>query len=398
MNTKIQLDGVVKIFGGDATGRPLEMLHEGATNADIREETGHVVGVGGVSLDIHEGEVFVVMGLSGSGKSTLIRCINRIHEPTDGRVIVDGEDVTALDLEQVRDVRRRKMAMVFQHFALFPHKTVLENAAYGLRMQGVDADQQRARATEALELVGLEDWAELYPHNLSGGMQQRVGLARALAPDPDILLMDEAFSALDPLIRRQMQDELLTLQQQVRKTIVFITHDLNEALRIGTRVMIMKEGRTVQIGTPTQIVTQPEDQYVADFMADVDHAKVLPASYVMSEPSSVGSAASVDDMRDALGAADLGYVVDGDHRPVAVFRAEDLAEASGTAADVASPGFATARTTATLAALFPLSGDGRPVAIVDDAGRLVGSVSALDILRTLGEVEVVDDPPSEVSV
>jgi glycine betaine/proline transport system ATP-binding protein len=259
VNTKIKLESVVKIFGRNPRGRPLEMLREGKSIGEIRAETGHVVGVAGVTVDIMEGEVFVVMGLSGSGKSTLIRCINRIHEPTAGAVIVDGEDLLQVDLERMRQVRREKMSMVFQHFALFPHKTVIENAGFGLKVQDIDEKERNARAMDALELVGLGEWAQRYPHNLSGGMQQRVGLARALATDPDILLMDEAFSALDPLIRRQMQNELLDLQDKVQKTIVFITHDLNEALRIGSRVMIMKEGAVVQVGTPTEIVTEPED-------------------------------------------------------------------------------------------------------------------------------------------
>jgi glycine betaine/proline transport system ATP-binding protein len=295
VNTKIKLESVVKIFGKNPRGRPLEMLREGKSIGDIRAETGHVVGVAGVTVDIIEGEVFVVMGLSGSGKSTLIRCINRIHEPTAGAVIVDGEDLLQVDLERMRQVRREKMSMVFQHFALFPHKTVIENAGFGLKVQDIDEKERNARAMDALELVGLGEWAQRYPHNLSGGMQQRVGLARALATDPDILLMDEAFSALDPLIRRQMQNELLDLQDKVQKTIVFITHDLNEALRIGSRVMIMKEGAVVQVGTPTEIVTEPEDQYVSDFMADVDHAKVLPAEYVMKDAPTLSPETPVSD-------------------------------------------------------------------------------------------------------
>ena len=397
MQAKIQLDDVVKIFGRSARGRPLEMLRDGASNGEIRDETGHIVGVAGVSLEIQQGEVFVVMGLSGSGKSTLIRCINRIHEPTAGAVVIDGEDVVQLDVAAMRDVRRRKMSMVFQHFALFPHKTVLDNAGYGLKVQGVDPEERRERAMDALNLVGLGEWANRYPHNLSGGMQQRVGLARALATDPDILLMDEAFSALDPLIRRQMQNELLALQDKVQKTIVFITHDLNEALRVGTRVMIMKEGRAVQVGTPTDIVTRPEDQYVADFMADVDHAKVLPADYVMKDAPSFPAAASVSDAAVAVAADGVGYVVDDGGRPVGVVTPEDLGQATGTLGSVARDEFPRARRTTPLASLFHLSGNGMPVAVVDDEGALVGMVSPLDIVTTLGQVEVVDDPHAEVT-
>jgi len=363
VDAKIQLQDVVKIFGSEPRGRPLEMLKEGASNGDIRDETGHVVGVGGVTLDIMQGEVFVVMGLSGSGKSTLIRCLNRIHEITDGVVFIDEDDITQLSIERMRQLRRRKMAMVFQHFALFPHKTVIDNAGYGLKVQAVEPEERRERAMEALELVGLGEWANRYPHNLSGGMQQRVGLARALATDPDILLMDEAFSALDPLIRRQMQNELLTLQQRVQKTIVFITHDLNEALRVGSRVMIMKEGRAVQVGTPTQIVTEPEDQYVADFMADVDHAKVLPASFVMHQVPTFTASTPVAQAASEVEASGVGYVLDDDDRPIGMLRPTDLAGASGEVGAVAAQEFPRARDGAAIASLFQLSGDGRYVAV-----------------------------------
>lgn len=397
MNTKIKLENVVKIFGKSPKGRPLEMLREGKNIGEIRKETGHVVGVAGVTTNIGEGEVFVVMGLSGSGKSTLIRCINRIHEPTDGAVFVDDENLIEVDMERMRQVRREKMAMVFQHFALFPHKRVIENAGFGLKVQDIDEKERNDRAMDALQLVGLGEWAQRFPHNLSGGMQQRVGLARALATDPDILLMDEAFSALDPLIRRQMQNELLTLQDKVQKTIVFITHDLNEALRIGSRVMIMKEGAVVQVGTPTQIVTEPEDQYVSDFMADVDHAKVLPAEFVMRDALTFfpdtpvsAAAAAIDD--------GFGYVVDEDGRPVGVVTPERLSEKVGSVGSLMENDFAKAAASTSVASLFHLSGDGRPVAVVDGNGRLVGMVAPLDILSMLGKVEVVDDPHKEVTI
>lgn len=398
MNTKIKLESVVKIFGKNPRGRPLEMLREGKGIGEIRAETGHVVGVAGVTVDIMEGEVFVVMGLSGSGKSTLIRCINRIHEPTAGAVIVDGEDLLQVDLERMRQVRREKMSMVFQHFALFPHKTVIENAGFGLKVQDIDEKERNARAIDALELVGLGEWAQRYPHNLSGGMQQRVGLARALATDPDILLMDEAFSALDPLIRRQMQNELLDLQDKVQKTIVFITHDLNEALRIGSRVMIMKEGAVVQVGTPTEIVTEPEDQYVSDFMADVDHAKVLPAEYVMKNAPTLSPETPVSDAASLIDGG-FGYVVDEEGRPVGMVTSGRLTSGiEGNVASLMENDFAKAATSTSVASLFHLSGDGQPVAVVDDGGRLVGMVSPLDILNMLGRVEVVDDRHKEVSV
>ncbi|MEZ4638125.1 MAG: glycine betaine/L-proline ABC transporter ATP-binding protein [Caldilineaceae bacterium] len=249
------------------------MMKAGASKDEVLAETGHVIGVNNVSFDVEEGEVFVVMGLSGSGKSTLIRCLNRLHEPTDGHIYLDGEDILKANKQQLEQIRRTKMAMVFQHFGLFPHRTVGDNVAYGLKVRGMSPEERRQKAEEALALVGLAEWIDHYPDNLSGGMQQRVGLARALATDADILLMDEAFSALDPLIRRQMQDELMQLQERLHKTIIFITHDLNEALRIGNRVAVMRDGEIVQIGTPTEIITQPSEEYVAKFMADVDQSR-----------------------------------------------------------------------------------------------------------------------------
>src|SRR5690606_23617829 len=246
---KIRVRHLSKIFG-EAPERALERLVAGADKDQIFEETGSVVAVADVSFEVGEGEIFVVMGLSGSGKSTLVRCINRLFEATAGELLVDDEDVLAMDGEQLRQIRLGKIAMVFQHFALFPHKTVAENVEFGLKVRGVAAEPRRERALEALDMVGLRAWADVAPSNLSGGMQQRVGLARALAVDPEVLLMDEPFSALDPLIRRDMQQELIRLQQALRMTIIFITHDLHEALTIGDHIAIMKDGRFVQIGTP----------------------------------------------------------------------------------------------------------------------------------------------------
>ncbi|PSO46157.1 MAG: ABC transporter ATP-binding protein [Actinobacteria bacterium QS_8_72_14] len=351
------------------------MLKEGASPARVREETGHVAAVAGVSLDIPQGEVFVVMGLSGSGKSTLIRCVNRLLEPTDGEVVVDGETVTEYDLQQVRQFRREKTSMVFQHFALFPHKSVLDNVAYGLKVQDVAEEKRNERAMEALRLVGLADWGDRYPHNLSGGMQQRVGLARGLATDPDILLMDEAFSALDPLIRRQMQNELLSL-------------------RLGSRVMIMKEGKVIQVGTPTEIVTEPADQYVADFMADVDHAKVLPTSFAMREVATFAADASVAEAADTIRSRGSCFLVDDNKQPVGLVTADAVDGATGSLRAIATQHFPVASDTARIAELFHLASEGRPIAVVDEEDRrLLGSVSPYEILRVLGEVEVVDYAP-----
>lgn len=257
------------------------MVRQGKEKEEILKETGMTVGVNRASFSVDSGEVFVIMGLSGSGKSTLVRLLNRLIEPTEGSVKLDGEDITKMNSEQLREARRTKMGMVFQRFALFPHKSVCENVEYGLEIQGVPKQERNKKALESLGLVGLENYADSYPDQLSGGMQQRVGLARALANDPDILLMDEAFSALDPLIRKDMQDELMDLQSSMQKTIIFITHDLDEALRIGDRIALMKDGKIVQIGTPEDILTNPANEYVEKFVEDVNLTKVLTASSIM---------------------------------------------------------------------------------------------------------------------
>ena len=258
---------------------------------ELLEKTGCVAAVRDVSFDVTQGEVFVVMGLSGSGKSTLVRMINRLHDPTSGQVFVDGEDVVKLDDERLRELRRRKISMVFQHFGLFPHRRIVENVAFGLEVQGIEKDQRNAKASEILEVVGLGGWGNSYPDELSGGMQQRVGLARALATDPQIMLFDEPFSALDPLIRRDMQDEVLKLQRELKKTMIFITHDLMEELKLGNRIAIMKDGAFVQVGTPEEVVARPADSYVADFIRDVPRAHVLTARTIM-EPATSGNGRS----------------------------------------------------------------------------------------------------------
>jgi len=276
---KIRIEKLSKIFGPHPE-KALHLLDQGVDNAEIRK-TGHAVGVANVSFDVEEGELLVIMGLSGSGKSTLVRCLNRLNTSSRGSIFIDGEDITRFDREQLLNLRRRKISMVFQHFALFPQRSVADNAAYGLEVQGIAPAERRARAVEALELVGLKGWEDSLPSQLSGGMQQRVGLARALAVKSDILLMDEAFSALDPLIRRDMQQELASLQRRMKKTIVFITHDLDEALQIGDRIVLMKDGRVVQIGTPEEILNKPADAYVERFVENVDMSRVLTARSVM---------------------------------------------------------------------------------------------------------------------
>ena len=263
--SKIEINNVYKIFGSKPSS-VLKLVQEGATKEDVLEQTGHTVGLDNVSLKIEEGETFVCMGLSGSGKSTLIRQLNRLIDPTSGEILVEGKDVTTLNKEQLIEFRRQKMSMVFQRFGLFPHKTVLQNVGYGLEMQGVEIEKRNATAMEKIESVGLSGFENQYPAQLSDGMQQRVGLARALATDTDIMLMDEAFSALDPLIRSDMQKQLIDLQAELKKTIVFITHDLDESLRLGDHIGILNAGKLVQVGTPVEIIMNPADEYVEAFV------------------------------------------------------------------------------------------------------------------------------------
>lgn len=284
MSTKIEVRNIFKIFGS----RPERWLDEaraGVSKEELLAKSGHTLGLRDISLSIEEGSIYVIMGLSGSGKSTLIRHFNRLIEPSAGQILVDGVDVMSLGKTALEKFRQQKMSMVFQRFGLFPHRTVIENVAYGLQVQGLGKQDRNERAQHWLETVGLAGFENQYPHQLSGGMQQRVGLARALATDAEILLMDEAFSALDPLIRREMQDQLLQLQAQLNKTIVFITHDLDEALRLGNRIAILKDGELVQEGTPEDILLAPADDYVQSFLQDVNRSKVLNAVHACNEPS-----------------------------------------------------------------------------------------------------------------
>ena len=393
---KVRVEHLSKIFG-PSPGEAVARLEAGASKEAIFRDTGNVVAVADISFTVGRGELFVVMGLSGSGKSTLVRCVNRLIEPTSGRLYIDDEDVLAVDGERLRRVRLTKVSMVFQHFALFPHKTVAENVEYGLKVRGIDPERRRERALGALDLVGLRGWADAAPDSLSGGMQQRVGLARALAVDPEVLLMDEPFGALDPLIRRDMQAELIELQRRLRMTIIFITHDLHEALTLGDHVAIMKDGRFVQVGAPEEIVGAPADPYVASFTRDVDRGRVFTVGTVMRDahPLALGRD-SVDEavrrMR-ALGREAL-YVTDGRGAPVGVVLGRDAAEAErrrrgadgGGAADVAAvmrTAFPQTARSAKLADVFELCRAGLPVAVVDDRGLLRGVVDPLDVLAEL---------------
>ncbi len=286
--SKIEINNVYKIFGSNPNS-VLPKVKEGATKDEILENTGHTVGLDNVSLKIEEGETFVCMGLSGSGKSTLIRHLNRLIDPTDGEILIEGTNVMNLNKEQLIEFRRHKMSMVFQRFGLFPHKTVIQNVGYGLEMQGKAEEERNKISMEKINAVGLIGFENQYPAQLSGGMQQRVGLARALATDTDIMLMDEAFSALDPLIRSDMQKQLIDLQSQLKKTIVFITHDLDESLRLGDHIGILNAGKLVQVGTPEEIIMKPADDYVKAFVKDVNRAKVIRAKIIMKKPNEISN-------------------------------------------------------------------------------------------------------------
>ena len=384
----IELREVSKVFG-HSPQTALKLLEEGWSKERLAKEKQLIVGVNRVSLQIEEGEIFVIMGLSGSGKSTLVRMLNRLIEPTAGQILIRGQNIMDLNDEGLRELRRKTVGMVFQKFALFPHRSVIGNVEYGMEVQGVPKKERREKALKALELVGLSGWESKMPHELSGGMQQRVGLARAIANDPDILLMDEAFSALDPLIRRNMQDELLELQEKMKKTIVFITHDLDEALRIGDRIALMKDGSVVQVGTPEQIMIHPANSYVERFVEDVDLSKVLTAAHVMRRPETIapdrGPRVALQLMRES-GISNL-FVVDRSHRLIGVITAEGAAEAmreGKSLADIVIPDVPQVAPDTVLNDLFDLLSSSRlPVAVVDESGRLRGVIVRGAVLGAL---------------
>lgn len=324
----VSVQGLWKVYG-PGCDQILDSPQASLPKKELFQKTGCVVAVRDVSFDVYAGETFVVMGLSGCGKSTLIRCLSRLIEPSRAKITIDGEEVTSLSEAELRRLRRRKISMVFQHFGLFPHRCVLDNVAYGLEIQGVPKPDRIRRAEEVLQLVGLEEWKRSFPSELSGGMQQRVGLARALAVGPEILLFDEPFSALDPLIRRNMQDELIELQRVMKKTIIFITHDFVEALKLGDRIAIMKDGEFVQVGTAREVVTSPADQHVSDFTRDAPRHKVLLARDLMTEPAltvKLEGPITVDHVLTAMKGqvGSIACVVDHAGRYLGLVRAPDL--------------------------------------------------------------------------
>ncbi|MGB8453983.1 MAG: glycine betaine/L-proline ABC transporter ATP-binding protein [Anaerocolumna sp.] len=323
---KVEVKNLYKIFG-PTPQKILSQIKKGAVSKkEILKETDHGIGVNNASFQVEEGEIFVVMGLSGSGKSTLIRCLNRLIEPTSGEVYIDNQNIVKYDIDKLREIRRKKISMVFQNFALLPHRTIEENVAFGLEIQGVKLEERNIKAVEALELVGLKGYEKSMPSELSGGMQQRVGLARALATNPDILLMDEAFSALDPLIKKEMQDELLSLQDKMRKTIIFITHDLDEALKIGDKIAIMKDGVIVQIGSPEEILKNPADDYVKEFVQGVNRVKVVTARSIMKNTDTIvfakdGARVAVRKMKEA--SISSVFMVDKQRKLMGIITIED---------------------------------------------------------------------------
>ena len=385
----IRVEHVYKVFGRHPE-RVVERLRAGATRTEVADAgTAAVIDA---SFDVHPGEIFVIMGLSGSGKSTVIRMLNGLHDATAGTITVQGEPITGVGASRLRSIRRDRIAMVFQHFALLPHRTVADNVAYPLELRGVAKDARRAKAEEILELVGLGGWGDKLPSALSGGMQQRVGIARALAADTDILLMDEAFSALDPLIRREMQEQLLELQQKLRKTIVFITHDLNEAMLLGDRIAVMRDGRIVQVGTPEDILTDPANDYVEQFVQDVDRARVLTAANVMERPRPVvsetaGPRTALRQMRDSYTSA--AYVVGRDRTLIGMITDRDAVKLARSGevsmAPVLRPVPQSVRQDEILMNLFvPAVESPLPLAVTDDDGHLVGVIPRVTLLAALG--------------
>ena len=391
-NVRISVKNLWHIFGPNPR-RILQPEWQDKSRTEIQETTGCVVALKDVTFDVKQSQVFVVMGLSGSGKSTLVRCLTRLIRPTSGHVYFDGEDVLGYTPQELIQFRRGKVGMVFQHYGLLPHRRVMDNVAYGLEVQGKDKETRYALASKAIETVGLKGWEDYFPREMSGGMQQRIGLARALAVDPEVLLMDEPFSGLDPLIRREMQDELISLQTQLNKTIVFITHDLNEALKVGDRIAIMRDGEIVQEGTPEEIVTLPADDYVTEFVQDVSRAKVIQANAIMQQPDAVvhewqGPRAALHVMRsndmDAvflLGRNRVlkGILTEDQAATMARQRAEKLEGMETEPVMTASP-------ESYIEEIIPMAAQTEhPIAVVSEDGRLLGEVHRGALLAGIAE-------------
>lgn len=390
---KIKVRGLSKVFGSNIK-RALQLRDQGLKRPEILNKTGATLGLSNINFDVYEGELLVIMGLSGSGKSTLIRCLNRLIEPTEGDIIVDETtNVPKLDEKALLRCRREHFSMVFQHFALFPHRTVKQNAEFGLEVRGEEKASREQKALEALKQVGLDGWEDAYPNQLSGGMQQRVGLARALANDASVLLMDEAFSALDPLIRHDMQQELTELQAKMQKTTIFITHDLDEALSIGDRIILLKDGEIVQIGTPEEILTNPADEYVARFIEGVDMSRVLTASAAMVPVRAVvratdGPRTALRKMRD--NGLDSIFVIDRERRLKGIVEVDSVNDAArqgkDSIADLIQTSYPQTGPDELLQNLFSLfENNSYPIAVLDEQQRLKGVVTKGAVLEQLAE-------------
>lgn len=390
MTKKIIVNNLVKTFGS----RPklaLERLRKGWSKKEILEKTGQTVGVNNVSFSVKEGEIFVIIGLSGSGKSTLIRCLNLLNTPDSGEIIVDDENIVNYEKDDLREFRQEKMAMVFQQFGLFTHRTVLENVEYGLEIKKIEKNERRKIALKAIEEVELNGWEDKMPNELSGGMQQRVGLARALANDPDILLMDEPFSALDPLIRRDMQSELLDLQSKLKKTIIFITHDIDEAFKLGDRVAVMREGSIVQIGTPEEILNNPSSEYIEDFVKDIDRTKVVQAKDIMQRPNAMVSLK--DGVRVAIKEMQVNkissvFVVDRDRKIQGIVTIDDCIKAAknnkSSLKDIFKHDYYTTKEDVFIEDLIDKSSKTKyPIVVINDENRVLGIIVRTSILTGL---------------
>ncbi|WP_432403500.1 quaternary amine ABC transporter ATP-binding protein [Wukongibacter sp. M2B1] len=389
MTKKIKVEKLTKVFG-KSPKKVLRSLDAGMTKEEILKKTGHAVGVNNVSFEVEEGEIFVIMGLSGSGKSTLIRCLNLLNKPTAGKIFVDNENIVEYNKKDLQSFRQDKIAMVFQHFGLFNHRTVIGNIEYGLEIKGTPKIDRYKIAKEALEIVGLKGWEDKMIFELSGGMQQRVGLARALANSPEILLMDEPFSALDPLIRRDMHLELLDIQSKIKKTIIFITHDVNEAFKLGDRVAVMKDGQIVQIGTPEDILNNPSNEYIEDFVKDIDRTKILRAKHVMKK---VGVVASLKDspkvaikaMED-VGISSL-FVVGKSREVLGIVTIDDCIEAvkdKKSLKDILRDDFITTDKETYVQDLIPMAVDSKfPIVVVNNEKKLIGIILRVYVLSSL---------------
>jgi len=400
-NVVISCQNVWKVFGPKPESI-WDLLDNGATRQQVIEQTGHVIAVKDVSIEVHENEIFVVMGLSGSGKSTLLRCINRLIKPTKGNILIDGADITRTRQTELRKLRRHKLSMVFQHFGLLPHRSVLDNVAFGLEIRGERKKERQVKAMNALELVGLQGWANSRLHELSGGMQQRVGLARSLVVDSEILLMDEPFSALDPLIRRQLQDEFIKLRATVKKTVIFVTHDLFEALKLGDRIAIMKDGEIVQVGTPQEIVSQPLDDYVREFVRDVPKAKIVSAETIMEEPevvvwNRVDVETAIREMTSKK--APVAFVTDSRGELKGIVTMEKALEAvkngSGKLEEIVQEEFTSTSPDSPLEESLPFIAEGDiPVAVLDERRHLLGVITRKGLIGAMKP----EKPNSEASL